>query len=333
MKIFCNESLQPATRKSVTYYYIWMSFFNGIIASAISFYLLNDFINFEPSLNYLYIWLQQIGHFQFFSLLSITPAILISLLIPSKRLSLILSSLIFSLFILLVFIDYSIFQLYKFHINGMVWNMLTGGALTEIFVFDLSNITTAIAILMAIIVIQILLFKLASQCVLSPKNKGIWLFLTIFSIQFSGQLIYAVASAQQNTNIISLTQFIPLPLPLTMNRFLYKNGWVIKAGKRLIQTQTEGRFNYPINPIRCNNLGTLPNIIFIVIDGLRFDMVNKIVMPNWHQLKQSSQVFNHHLSTGNATRFGIFGLFTGLFSNYWFDALNTQMKPFLFLNY
>ncbi|MCK4710844.1 MAG: sulfatase-like hydrolase/transferase, partial [Gammaproteobacteria bacterium] len=68
----------------------------------------------------------------------------------------------------------------------------------------------------------------------------------------------------------------------------------------------------------------------IISDGLRFDMLEPSVMPVWSELASKSQVFEHHLSTGNATRFGIYGLFTGLFAHYWFDSLNNKTSPVLF---
>lgn len=327
MTLFHNS--KHSSRRSISYQYIWMACINGLIATAISFYALIDFLDFETPLSATYIFLQQIGHFQFFAFIIIIPALFLSLIIPSKRLAQVFSSIIFSAFILIVFIDYSIFQLYKFHINGMVWNMLTGGALTEIFVFDMVNIITVIAIISIIIISQLQFFRIASNLTLSNKRRGIWVFLFIFCIQLGGQLIYAVSSAQQNTQVIALTRFIPLPQPVSMNSFLYKNGWVIKTKQNKVKTQATGRFNYPLNPMQCKKNDNLPNIVFIVVDGLRHDMVNEEVMPNWHELSSKSQVFNHHISTGNATRFGIFGLFSGLFSNYWFDALNTQMHPVL----
>jgi hypothetical protein len=72
------------------------------------------------------------------------------------------------------------------------------------------------------------------------------------------------------------------------------------------------------------------NIVMLVIDSLRFDMLNEQVMPNTFGLEESSRVFDEHYSTGNATRFGIFGLLYGLPGSYWHAMVGEQRGSVLF---
>ena len=90
-----------------------------------------------------------------------------------------------------------------------------------------------------------------------------------------------------------------------------------------------GKLNYPINPIAFKSAVKTPNIFVITLDSLSSFVVNKENTPNIEKLKLDSTVFENHYSGGNATRFGIFSLFYGLNSTYWFPFLNENKGPVL----
>ncbi len=318
-------------RKLLVSSILWLVFLNGVIASLISIQAVFDANLLGVPLSFLYFILQQIGHFQFLSLLVAIPLIVISMLIPSKRLVWLLATIIFSAFILITFTDYAVYKLYRFHLNGMVWQMLTGGGIKEIFVFDVANVVTFILIIAGIALLQLgLLAVIQIKKNKVPWINGWWVFLLVLVVQVSGQSIYAWSDAWYKTEIISQVRFIPLPQPVTIKRYLRKRGWApeIPQGQP-VKITASGQFNYPTEPMQCTAPEQKPNILFIVADGLRFDMLDTSVMPVWSKLAEKSQIFEHHLSTGNATRFGIYGLFTGLFSHYWFDSLNTKTSSVL----
>lgn len=309
----------------------WLVFFNGIIASLISIQAIFSASLPNTFLSFLYLILQQVGHFQFLSLLVATPLVVASLLIPSKRLVWLLATVLFSAFILLTFTDYAVYKLYRFHLNGMVWEMLTGGGIKEIFVFDAANIVTFILIIVGVALLQFgLLTAIQIKKNKAPWISGWWAFILVLVVQISGQSLYAWSDAWYKTEVISQIRFIPLPQPLTIKRYLRKQGWAPEIPRdQSVKIAASGQFNYPTEPMQCRPPEKKPNILFIVADGLRFDMLNTSVMPVWSKLAAKSQTFEYHLSTGNATRFGIYGLFTGLFSHYWFDSLNTKTSSVL----
>jgi membrane-anchored protein YejM (alkaline phosphatase superfamily) len=316
-----------SSRKSLFYIILWTAFFNGVIASLISLEAITTQSPLESSLLALvYLCLQQIGHFQFFAFVFSLPLILIAVIWPDRTFIKALCILVFSLFIALIFIDYSVFKLYRFHLNGMVWNMLTGGALEEIFVFDTANVISASIFIGLVVLLQYgLQFYLARRAFKSAPISGWLVFAFILLIQLSGQTLYAWADAWYKTDVMAQLRFAPLPQPVTVKDYLRKQGWApdIKQQPGL-NSKITGRFNYPIKPIECQVPSKKPNILFIISDSLRFDMLQPDIMPNWYELSKQSQVFTHHVSNGNATRFGIFSLFSGLYGNYWFDALNTE---------
>ncbi len=323
--------MRQSSRKHLLTSVFWSIFFNGLIASAISLQAVLTTTLSESNLSMLYLVLQQLGHFQFLSFLVGLPLLFLSLIFPFKKIIALLSVLIFSVFIILIFIDFEVYKLYRFHLNGMVWNMLTGGAMDEIFVFDISNIITFIIFLSIIILLQ-----LGIQTIIKPRAgksfplNGWYVFFVVFFIQLAGQTLYAWSDAWYKTDIIAQTRFIPFPQGLTIKRFLRENDLlpVIPQDQKL-KANANGRFNYPLQAMICDEPQTKPNIIFIISDSLRYDMLQSSIMPNWTKLAANSQVFDFHISTGNATRFGVYGLFSGLFGHYWFDSLNTQTSSVL----
>ena len=323
---------RPPTRKCLMRVLLWTAFFNGLLASLISVpVIVQSQLADSSPLALGYLLLQQIGHFQFLAFLLCLPMLLITLLLPHKRFIQTLTVIAFSLFIAVLFIDYAVFKLYRFHLNGMVWNMLTGGALEEIFVFDRANILTASGFVAAILLLQIVLqFFLGRRPQENKKRFGWRLFFAVLLIQLGGQSLYAWADAWYRTDIMGMVRFAPLAQPITIKSFLRKQGWAPDISHRpQIKAKTAGHFKYPLNPLQCQSPTRKPNILFIISDGLRFDMLNPEVMPNWYRLAQQSQQFERHISTGNATRFGVFGLFSGLYGNYWFDALNSESSSVL----
>ncbi len=314
----------PSPRPSLASRMLWAGFFNGLLASLISFsVIIPGGLPGDP-LALTYLLLQQIGHFQFLAFIPALALALLAWLLPLRRLILPLAALLFSAFLLLVLTDYAVFRLYRFHLNGMVWNLLTGGAMQEIFVFDAANLLTVAALALGVLLLESgLLLWLGRRR--RPQPSGRVLVLLVLGIQAGGQGLHAWADASWQPQILAQLRFVPMPMALTAKSQLRKLGWSEeRSHKPALKTAAGGRFNYPLNPLQCTPPEQPLNLLFVIVDGLRFDMLNPEVMPNWSRLAARSQVFEQHVSSGNATRFGIFGLFSGLYGHYWFDALENR---------
>lgn len=303
---------------------LWLGFFNGLFASLISLpEVLRQGLPDDP-LALLYLALQQIGHFQFLAFAVALLLLPLALILPWRRLVLGLALLVFTAFLLLVLTDYAVFRLYRFHLNGMVWNLLTGGALREIFVFDAANLFSVAALAAGLLLLEGSLIFLLSRR-LPARGKGWTLLVLILLIQAGGQGLHAWADAAWKPQILSQLRYVPIPMALTAKSFFRKVGWSVQAAERQsLPAGGSGRFNYPLKPLQCTPGKQPMNLLFVLVDGLRFDMLNPEVMPHWSRLAERSQVFERHVSSGNATRFGVFGLFSGLYGHYWFDALENR---------
>jgi membrane-anchored protein YejM (alkaline phosphatase superfamily) len=67
--------------------------------------------------------------------------------------------------------------------------------------------------------------------------------------------------------------------------------------------------------------------LFIAIEGGRSDALDEKTMPNLSNLAKDSFRLTKNFSTGNETRFGIFGLLYGIAGTYWNPALAQSVAP------
>ncbi len=129
-------------RRRLIYGLLWIAFANGVIAALISVQAILSISLPESGLGMTYLLLQQVGHFQFLAWLLSLPLLIIALLLPMRALIRCLAFVVFTAFILLVYADYEIYQLYRFHFNSMVWNLLVGGAAQEILILEFDSLIT-----------------------------------------------------------------------------------------------------------------------------------------------------------------------------------------------
>ncbi len=93
--------------------------------------------------------------------------------------------------------------------------------------------------------------------------------------------------------------------------------------------QAYGELKYPQSPLICTPPKKPKNILILMIDTWRFDMLNSSVVPNIYQFSREAQVFQNHLSGGNSTRAGVFSLFYGLPATYWTAMESSNTSPVL----
>ncbi len=87
--------------------------------------------------------------------------------------------------------------------------------------------------------------------------------------------------------------------------------------------------SYPLNPIAGQAPQRPKDILFLVIDSWRYDTFTPEVMPTIWELSKKGLVYNDHMSAGNSTRTGIFGLFYGIPGAYWHAFLANQRSSVL----
>ena len=272
--------------------------------------------------------LQSVGHFVFLSFVAFIPIAIIAIIIPYLRLIKTLAVLFFTSFIIVIQVDIQVFALYRFHLNAVIWKFLTTkGAAMETFVMDPVNFIIAAAGILFVLVVEIILAVYLYKFINGRSHLyGKSVATLLLGVLLSGQLWHVWADARQDVSILKVVTLIPWPSGITAKRFFRKNGWLKVVDKSLNDSGgSNTTFFYPKNPMQCQANDKPPlNVLFVVVDSWRFDMFTPEVTPNAYDFSKDALVFEHNISSGNSTRFGMFGLFSGLISNYWHAALSSQ---------
>jgi uncharacterized protein len=268
------------------------------------------------------------GHFIFFSaLLGLLP-IMLSLARRCPWLALSGAVLVYTLAACVLLVDAKVYQLYRFHINAMVMNMVFGGALGDQVDLTGADMLFAAGVALAVLVAEILLamgwWRLVRR---RPRwRRVVWLWPTSLVIMLAGQAVAAYAIATVNRPVIASLSRIPWGNPLSARRLLATFG-VAAAGTKT-EPSSDDLLDYPRVPLACTNPAGL-NLLVVAIESLRWDAMTSVTMPDTWELAQRSAWFRRHYSTGSATRFGMFGLMYGLPGGYWQAMLSSARAPVL----
>jgi len=316
--------------KILTKYNIFLKFLilNFFITLLIS--LMYPITNWE-SLNYNNLYFVFIALFSNTAIMYIVLSVLIFpiVIIENIKIKSIISSLVFTIFHLLIFADASIYRLYKFHFNSMVWNLITTeGAFDSVHLGFWTIATVIFFVLLLFIFLfwsSIKLFKESD----SNKSKQIIpkIIYTLLILIIVDKSIYAYSDLYNNYEIIRFSKLYPLYQSFTMKRFAekYLNFKVDRENVLKVDNKFSS-LKYPLKEIDYN-IQDKKNILLIVIDSWRYDMMDSLVTPNIYKFSKKCIKLNNHYSGGNATRFGIFSIFYALEGVYWHQFLAERKSP------
>ncbi|SMR80380.1 MULTISPECIES: DUF3413 domain-containing protein [Stenotrophomonas] len=234
------------------------------------------------------------------------------------------------LWLCLLLVDAKVFALYRFHLNAMVANMVFGGALQDQVSLSWKTWLQAAAMVSAIFAAQGLLawacWKLLPA---APRRRRVlqaWAVIAL--LMGGGQVATAYYDALGERAVISQWNYLPWAQPITAKSAMRRFG-VVSQHQVGLPDPRHAQLNYPLQPLRCQS-HQRPNVLMVVLESLRHDVLTPQFMPNASALARSSRVYEHHFSTGNATRYGLFGLLYGLPGGYWPSMLDEQRGSQLF---
>ncbi len=228
-----------------------------------------------------------------------------------------------SLTTLLLYANAKIFALYGMFFNGFILNLVMTPGGIESLGGSTASTMGYIAIAFGFLTIQGVLLWLAHRFGqhryaqrLSFKRLPVIVLLSTVLIHMG----FALDSYTTNQlNVVS--ESIPFYQTVSARSFFKTLGFTTQRENKF---KISGKLNYPINPLKINTPAKAYNIIWLTSESLRADMLNQHVMPNaWEFSKQAAR-FTQNYSTGNGTRMGVFGMFTGLPGNYWFPFLESR---------
>jgi len=230
--------------------------------------------------------------------------------------------------------DTMVFAQYRFHINAIVVDLVMSD---DVVVFPLTMWISAFAVLTALFIFQFLLISKLEKIIVNdqpkPRNKFFRFYSMFFFISLlcsHGIHVWAAAQAYQPVTMVK--RYLPLFYPATSNRTMAKYGFVdreaIKRQKEMKLTR-KSDLKYPLKPIQADSISKPVNIMIIMVDSWRADTFTEGNTPAMWHYAQKGLVFENHLSSGNATRIGVFGLFYGLPGTYWHSVMANTRTPVL----
>jgi uncharacterized protein len=310
----------------------WFSFFNIIAAMLLgSRYIVHSEWP-ETLLGQLYLLLSWVGHFGFLVfglyILIIFPA---SFLIPSQRLMRFFAVLVGTIGLTILLLDTHAYESLSLHLSPLVWDLLLSGEKTDLNArWQYLFVVVPIIFLLQLILSEWLWRKLRK---LTRKHVGGPIAI-VFGMSFLGShFLYIWADANLYHPVTMQRSNFPLSYPMTAKSFMEKHGLLDlqdyakrSAEQGLSESQ---RIRYPIEKLDFNGMGTGQNLLVVMVDNLRSDMVNNKTMPNLSAFANQNVNYTNHYSANNDNMVGIFGLFYGLPGGYVNSVRSEGTTPIL----
>ncbi|MCD9493434.1 DUF3413 domain-containing protein [Photobacterium carnosum] len=296
----------------------WFSFFNIIAAMLLG----TRYIIYSEwpttTIGQLYLGLSWIGHFGFLVfgiyILILFPA---SFLIPSQRLMRVFAVLVSTVGLTTLLLDTYAYQSVDLHLSPLVWDLLLSGEKTELNTrWQYLFIVVPVIFLIEMIFSEWIWRKLRK---LTRKNVGGPIAIMFGLCFLSSHIIYIWADANLYRPVTMQRSNFPLSYPMTAKTFMEKHGLLDR--QEYVKRQAQQGINnsemmrYPIDKINFIDKGTKQNLLIIMVDSLRSDMVNTTTMPNLTAFANNNINFTDNYSTSNNNS-GVFGLLYGLPSGY-----------------
>ena len=265
-----------------------------------------------------------------YALLFIAPAWAITrlLLRVSCKAAAVLAVVLAGMVQLALYGDHLLWQLYGFHLNGFVWNIITtpGG----IAALGSSASTERDVALLAVGIFALQALLLAAAHGLArlglPLPRLVWVLPLFIVVTLGERVSYGVSHFYGYSPLLENAQRVPFYQPLTMRRVLEQQ-FGLQRPQRLevANAELQGQLLYPQAPLRIEPPAKPLNIVWLVAESWRADSLNPEVMPQTNAFAQRAQHFVSHYSGGNGTRIGMFSQFYSLPANLWFPVLDARV--------
>lgn len=305
----------------------WFALFNILLSLVIgSRYL---FIADWPTTlaGRIYSYVSIIGHFSFLVfatyLLILFP---LTFIVGSQRLMRFLSVILATAGMTLLLIDSEVFTRFHLHLNPIVWQLVINPDENEMARdWQLMFISVPVILLLELVFATWSWQKLRSLTRRRRFARPLAAFLFIALI--ASHVVYIWADANFYRPITMQRANLPLSYPMTARRFLEKHGLLDaqEYQRRLIEQGNPDAVSvqYPLSELRYRDMGTGQNVLLITVDGLNYSRFEK-QMPALAGFAEQNISFTRHMSSGNTTDNGIFGLFYGISPSYMDGILSTR---------
>lgn len=239
----------------------------------------------------------------------------------------------------LIAIDEQVYQIYRFHINGFIINMIMGPAANEIFNFDTSLYWMYSCYIAFVGMAYMFLWWVFCgngwqrvRCYLQwvSKKQFVWFSVScivVCTLLAHGYHIFASFYAKQS--VMQSERILPYYYPMT-SYSLMTNVLHIQPIRHydVSEKSNHSTMRYPQKDLTITSSdGMHQNILIILIDSWNPRSLTQNCMPNIYRYATENLWFQNHLSGSNGTKSGVFSLWYSIPSYYWDYAESNHIIP------
>lgn len=233
----------------------------------------------------------------------------------------------------LLFADRMIYGMYGFHINGFVIDLVsTPGGIASLGASRSTELTaTAIIVLLLLAQGAAWMLALRAPAATEPRSSGRWRWVlaAFLALTLGERIAYGFSAVVHYEPVLFASERYPLYQPMTFEKFANKLGIGTRADATEGVRIKSGSLSYPRAPLQVVKPDAPLNIVWLVAESLRFDMLDPKIMPGLWAFSNDSLRMEKHFSGGNMTQMGVFSMFYGLYGNNWFPMLAARRAPVL----
>ncbi|NMG75260.1 sulfatase-like hydrolase/transferase [Aromatoleum diolicum] len=233
---------------------------------------------------------------------------------------------------ILLFADRVIHEMYGFHINGFVVNLVfTPGGVASLGASRSTEITASLIVLgLCALQAAAYVWTMRREAVIGDRRvRWAWALAAFFMLTSAERIAYGYSEMSNYQPILFASERFPLYQPLTFRNFAQRLGFKVDGANAQSMQVQQGALSYPQAPLRVVAPQRPLNVVWLVAESLRFDMLDATIMPRLWTFSNDALRLEKHFSGGNMTQMGVFSMFYGLYGNYWFPMLAARRSPVL----
>ncbi len=233
-----------------------------------------------------------------------------------------------SLLLGFLWVDRAVFATYRFHLSGLAWSAWQlPGAFAQLGIWPPSPVLLLGAVAAVALLDALALRWLAARADLQPGDgraaaRGwVWLAAAMLALIVLERGIFLVSQQRGRRDVLRMARLVPFyptlvghDLPLLWTRRFAPGGEIPDIAPA------------PPPPIRFAPDAPRWNILWIVLDSWRADMLSAELTPAMWELARHARLFRAHTSGGNATRYGLVSMLYGLPAFQW-PQLEVERRP------
>ena len=236
-----------------------------------------------------------------------------------------------SLLAMVSIVNMQVYRIYRFHINGFILNLLTGPGAGDIFDFDAKLYFTEGLLLLGIAAVCVALWFAGRRLsALLQKRHLIGCTAVLLASLLLANGLHVYGSFVLKPTIVKSARLVPYYFPLSATGLLKDLGFQRVVLEVDGDMTGDGDLCYPIRALTVDSASAeRPDIVFILIDSWSKRALTPECMPNLYALAHQEQWFDNHVSCSNGTRYGVFGLITGVQPYYYSVFEANRISPVL----